>query len=213
MKYKGIIFDLDGVICFTDVYHYEAWKKLADSENIYFDEVINNRLRGISRMESLNIILERAERSYLDKEKQEMVNRKNEIYKNLLRKLSPLDLDEETKQTLDKLKTCGCRLAIGSSSKNAKYILERLGLADYFDAVSDGNNIRNSKPDPQVFIIAAEFLGLSPKECLVVEDASSGINAAIAGGFDSAGIGEAAKHYQVTYALKSISDLLDIQSS
>ena len=142
-----------------------------------------------------------------------MVNRKNEIYKNLLRKLSPLDLDEETKQTLDKLKTCGCRLAIGSSSKNAKYILERLGLADYFDAVSDGNNIRNSKPDPQVFIIAAEFLGLSPKECLVVEDASSGINAAIAGGFDSAGIGEAAKHYQVTYALKSISDLLDIQSS
>lgn len=109
--------------------------------------------------------------------------------------LSPSGLSGETKRTLDELKACGCRLAIGSSSKNAKYILGRLGLADYFDAVSDGNNIRRSKPDPQVFTMAEGFLGLSSGECLVVEDAISGIDAAIAGGFDSAGIGEAAKPY------------------
>lgn len=210
MNYSGIIFDLDGVICFTDKYHYQAWKKMADGIGVYFDEVINNRLRGVSRMASLDIILERSEKEYSQEEKEKLAYEKNEIYKELLCKMSPADLSAEVKDTLDALRKKGCRLAIGSSSKNTKLILGRIGLDGYFDAVSDGTNISRSKPDPEVFLKAAEFLGLNPSECLVVEDALAGIDAAVAGGFDSAGIGEAATHGKVTYPLESFSGLLEI---
>lgn len=210
MNYSGIIFDLDGVICFTDKYHYQAWKKTADGIGVYFDEVINNRLRGVSRMASLDIILERSEKEYSQEEKEKLAYEKNEIYKELLCKMSPADLSAEVKDTLDALRKKGCRLAIGSSSKNTKLILGRIGLDGYFDAVSDGTNITRSKPDPEVFLKAAEFLGLNPSECLVVEDALAGIDAAVAGGFDSAGIGEAATHGKVTYPLESFSGLLEI---
>lgn len=210
MNYSGIIFDLDGVICFTDKYHYQAWKKMADEIGVYFDEVINNRLRGVSRMASLDIILERSEKEYSQEEKEKLAYEKNEIYKELLCKMSPADLSAEVKDTLDALRKKGCRLAIGSSSKNTKLILGRIGLDGYFDAVSDGTNITRSKPDPEVFLKAAEFLGLNPSECLVVEDALAGIDAAVAGGFDSAGIGEAATHGKVTYPLESFSGLLEI---
>lgn len=210
MKYKGIIFDLDGVICFTDKYHYQAWKEMADGIGVYFDEVINNRLRGVSRMESLEIILERSEKVYSEQEKEELATQKNEIYKKLLLQMSPSDLSEEVKNTLDELRNRGCKLAIGSSSKNAKTILKQLGLDGYFDAVSDGTNITHSKPDPEVFLKAAEFLGLDAADCLVVEDALAGIDAAVAGGFHGAGIGEAATHEKVTYPMEHFSDLLKI---
>lgn len=210
MNYSGIIFDLDGVICFTDKYHYQAWKKMADEIGVYFDEVINNRLRGVSRMASLDIILERSKKEYSQEEKEKLAYEKNEIYKELLCKMSPADLSAEVKDTLDALRQKGCRLAIGSSSKNTKLILGRIGLDGYFDAISDGTNITHSKPDPEVFLKAAEFLGLNPSECLVVEDALAGIDAAVAGGFDSAGIGEAATHEKVTYPLESFSGLLGI---
>lgn len=210
MKYKGIIFDLDGVICFTDKYHYQAWKEMADGIGVYFDEVINNRLRGVSRMESLEIILERSEKVYRKQEKEELATQKNEIYKKLLLQMSPSDLSEEVKSTLDELRNRGCKLAIGSSSKNAKTILKQLGLDGYFDAVSDGTNITRSKPDPEVFLKAAEFLGLDAADCLVVEDALAGIDAAVAGGFHGAGIGEAATHEKVTYPIEQFSDLLKI---
>lgn len=124
--------------------------------------------------------------------------------------MSPADLSAEVKDTLDALRQKGCKLAIGSSSKNTKLILGRIGLDGYFDAISDGTNITHSKPDPEVFLKAAEFLGLNPSECLVVEDALAGIDAAVAGGFDSAGIGEAATHEKVTYPLESFSGLLGI---
>lgn len=210
MKYKGIIFDLDGVICFTDKYHYQAWKEMADGIGVYFDEVINNRLRGVSRMESLEIILERSEKVYSEQEKEELATQKNEIYKKLLLQMSPSDLSEEVKNTLDEFRNRGCKLAIGSSSKNAKTILKQLGLDGYFDAVSDGTNITHSKPDPEVFLKAAEFLGLDAADCLVVEDALAGIDAAVAGGFHGAGIGEAATHEKVTYPMEHFSDLLKI---
>lgn len=209
MIYKGIIFDLDGVICFTDKYHYQAWKKMADGIGVYFDEVINNRLRGVSRMASLDIILERSDRTYSQEEKDALAAEKNETYKTLLYQMTPGDLTKEVKDTLDELRRRGCRLAIGSSSKNTKLILGRLGLGDYFDAISDGTNITHSKPDPEVFLKAAQFLGLEPSDCLVVEDAIAGIDAAVAGGFRSAGIGEAAGHEKVTYPLKTFADLLD----
>ncbi len=210
MKYKGIIFDLDGVICFTDEYHYQAWKAIADEKGIYFDKEINNRLRGVSRMESLEIILERFDGTLTQEEKEELATKKNNVYVDLLKNMSESDLSLEVKETLLKLKEMGIRLAIGSSSKNAKFILGRLGITDYFDAISDGTNITNSKPDPEVFLKAAEFLGLEPKDCLVVEDAEAGIQAACGGHFDSAGLGEAANCSEVTYALGSFGDLLKV---
>lgn len=209
-KYKGIIFDLDGVICYTDKYHYQAWKKLADSLGIYFDEEINNRLRGVSRMESLEIILERSDKEYTSGEKQQLADRKNEEYVRLLAEMSPKDLSEEVKDTLDVLHSRRYLLAIGSSSKNAKNILKRLGLGNYFDAVSDGTNITKSKPDPEVFLKAAEYLHADPAECLVVEDAKAGIDAATAGGFDSAGLGEAAAYEKTVYAMKNFAALKEI---
>lgn len=213
MKYKAIVFDLDGVICHTDKYHYLAWKALADKLGIYFDEVINNRLRGVSRMESLAIILERYEGEPLTEEqKLQYATEKNTLYRESLKQMSPDDLSDEVQSTLDALRAKGLKLAIGSSSKNAPLILERIGLPDYFDAISDGNNITNSKPHPEVFLKAAEFLGLEPKECLVVEDAKAGIEAAIAGDMDSAAIGDAVLSQIGTYNLATFADLLNIVS-
>ena len=210
-KYKGIIFDLDGVICFTDHYHYLAWKALADSLGIAFDEKKNDRLRGVSRMESLKIVLEDYKGpAFSDAELSALAEKKNTMYRELLQTMTPNDLPDEVRGTLNELRTRGLKLAIGSSSKNTPLILERIGLADFFDAVSDGNNITRSKPDPQVFSMAAEMLKLAPAQCLVVEDAVAGLQAAAAGGFDSAGLGPAAQSGQATYAMQKFSDLLII---
>ena len=209
-KYNAVIFDLDGVICHTDKYHYQAWKAVADELGIYFDEEINNRLRGVSRMESFEIILERYEGEMSEEEKECWTTKKNDIYKELLKNMSPADLSAEVKETLDDLRANGHKLAIGSSSKNARFILGQLGLGEYFDAISDGNNISKSKPDPEVFIKAAEYIEEAPKSCLVVEDAEAGIKAAIAGEMDCAAIGDAVGCGLGTYNLATFSDLLKI---
>ena len=208
MNYKAVIFDLDGVICFTDKYHYQAWKSVADELGLPFDEKVNDRLRGISRMDSLEIILENAGVTYPQEEKEAIASKKNHLYREYLKTMTPDDLPVEVGTTLNRLKALGYKLAVGSSSRNAKTILERLGLGDFFDAVSDGTNISKSKPDPEVFLKAAELLGEDPEDCLVVEDAASGIEAASAGGFDSAGIGEAARSPKCTYPMNSVADLL-----
>lgn len=207
MRYKAVIFDLDGVICHTDKYHYLAWKQVADELGIYFDEEINNRLRGVSRMESFEIILERYEGVMSEEEKLRYTAEKNEVYKELLKNMSPEDLSAEVKETLDALRERGLKLAIGSSSKNAGFILERLGLGGYFDAVSDGNNITNSKPDPEVFVKAAQFVGEKPEDCLVVEDAKAGLEAAIAGGMECAAVGDAVLSGLATWNLNTFSKL------
>lgn len=209
---RAVIFDLDGVICSTDEYHYQAWKKIADSRGIFFDREINNRLRGVSRMESLDIILERSDREYTDAEKLAMATEKNEIYRTLLDNMSPADLSDEVRDTLNELRRRGYPMSIGSSSKNTRYILRRIGLGDFFDAVSDGTNITRSKPDPEVFLKAAEFLGEKPENCLVVEDAAAGIQAAKAGGMYAAGIGEAMKYSKTDYPITRFADLLSILS-
>lgn len=210
-KYDGVIFDLDGVICFTDHYHYLAWKALADSLGIDFDESKNDRLRGVSRMESLEIVLEGYHGAPLsDAEKTTLADRKNALYRQSLQTMSPKDLSDEVRDTLNALRAEGIKLAIGSSSKNTPLILERIGLAGFFDAVSDGNNITRSKPDPQVFTMAAEMLHLPAEKCLVVEDALAGLQAAAAGGFASAGLGPAAQSGKATYSLHSFRDLLNI---
>ncbi len=211
MKYKAVIFDLDGVICHTDHYHYLAWKQLADKIGVYFDETINNRLRGVSRMESLEIILERLDGDSLtSEEKVRMAEEKNAIYKELLKEMSEKDLSGEVKDTLDKLRAGGILLGIGSSSKNARFILGQIGLGDYFDAISDGNNITKSKPDPEVFLMAAEYLKVKPEECLVVEDAKAGIDAARAAGMDSAAIGDAFGYALSTHNLFTFSELVQV---
>ena len=204
---KAFIFDLDGVIVSTDSLHYRAWKALADEEGIYFDEKINDRLRGVSRMASLEIILERANRTYTDEEKIAMAERKNGIYRELLQVLTPADRLEGVTETLDTLRQKGYKLAIGSSSKNTPVILEKIGYKGYFDAISDGNNISHSKPDPEVFLKAAEFLGEEPKDCYVVEDAEAGIDGALAGGFTAIGVGGAAEYAKTQIRLTKFRDL------
>ena len=204
---KAVIFDLDGVICFTDKYHYQAWKTLADGEGIYFDEIINNRLRGVSRMDSLDIILERAQREYSADEKSAMAERKNGIYRELLAQMTPDDLPGEVLAALRELRGMGYKLAIGSSSKNTPMILERIGLSGFFDAVSDGNNITRSKPDPEVFLKAAEFLGLAPEECAVVEDAVAGVEAAHNAGMIAFAVGDAAGAGAGDHNMHSIAEL------
>lgn len=210
MNYQGIIFDLDGVICSTDHFHYKAWKTLADSLDIPFDEIINNRLRGISRMESLNIVLEKSPVSYTEEEKLQLAEQKNTVYRELLRQMSPADLSDTVRHTLDTLRSRGLKMAIGSSSKNTPTILNRIGLEEYFDAVVDGSCITRSKPDPEVFLLAAQCLGLTPDVCMVVEDAHAGIEAAVSGGFDCAGMGDARTDERADYHLDDFSDLLKI---
>lgn len=185
---KAVIFDLDGVIVSTDDCHYEAWKKMADEEGIYFDKEINNRLRGVSRMDSLEIILERAEKEYSDSEKEEMAERKNNYYKEFITKLTPSDILPGAMNTLEELRKNGIKVAIGSSSKNTPVILRQIGLDNYFDAVSDGNNIIKSKPDPEVFLKAADMLGIPYGECAIVEDADAGIEAGNSAGMKTVSV-------------------------
>ena len=210
MKFKGVIFDLDGVLCFTDDYHYQAWKSLADDLNIYFDREINNRLRGVSRMASLDIVLEKSNKKYSDEEKIALATKKNDIYVKLLDNITENDCSNEVRNTLLELKRRGIKIAIGSSSKNTPKILNRLGIYSYFDAISDGNNINHSKPNPEVFLKAAQFINENPQDCLIVEDAIAGIDAGIAGGFKTAAIGDATKYDKPDYKLNKLSDLLDI---
>ena len=208
MKYAGIIFDLDGVICSTDEYHYQAWKALADRLGIEFDRTINNRLRGVSRMESLEIVLEKSTAAYSAQEKAAFATEKNDLYRELLHQMSEKDLSDEVKDTLCALREMGIKLAIGSSSKNTPFILERLGLADFFDAIADGNCITHSKPHPEVFLKAADMIALDPSVCLVVEDAKAGVSAAAAGGFDCAAIGDAKDDPRAKWHLDGFADLL-----
>ncbi len=207
MTYQGVIFDLDGVICSTDHYHYLAWKALADRLGVPFDEQVNNRLRGVSRMDSLEIVLEKSERAYSAEEKCRLAEEKNQTYRALLQNMSPADVSAEVMETLKALREKGCLLAIGSSSRNAPFILERIGLADFFDAVVDGNQIEHSKPHPEVFLKAAAKLGLPPQSCLVVEDAHAGVQAAVGGGFACAAMGDARDDERAAYHLSSFAQL------
>jgi beta-phosphoglucomutase len=206
--YPGVIFDLDGVIVSTDDCHYRGWQQLADDEGIYFDRTINERLRGVSRMESLAILLERAERDYTPEERLALAERKNGYYRQLIATLTPADLLPGVDEVLTALRARGTKLAIGSSSKNAPLILARIGLPDFFDAVVDGNHIRHSKPDPEVFLLAAAQLGLSPAQCLVVEDADAGVEAALAGGLPVLAVGSAAAHPRATFRAADLAVVL-----
>lgn len=188
---KGVIFDLDGVIVSTDNYHYLAWKRMADEESIYFDRKINDRLRGVSRMQSLEILLERSNKNYTQAQKEDMAQRKNTYYQDLIKNLTPKDILKGAKEFAQKLKDFNIKIAVGSSSKNCKDIINYIGLNGFFDAVADGTMIHNSKPDPEVFLLAAKLISVEPQHCLVVEDAHSGIIAAKNAGMYALAIGAA----------------------
>lgn len=209
-KVNAIIFDLDGVLVSTDHFHYKAWKKITDQLQIPFDEEVNNLLRGVSRLESLDIILDHAGLEVSDSEKKLLAEEKNQYYVEFLQELNETNIDPDVTSTLEILKEKNCKLAIGSSSRNAKFILERTKLKQYFDAVSDGNNISNSKPHPEVFLKAASYLMESPENCLVVEDAYSGIEAGNEAGMITVGIGYAADADSAQFAIKKLSDILEV---
>lgn len=210
MAVKAIIFDLDGVLVSTDDLHYQGWKKLADREGIYFDRKINDRLRGVSRLDSLKIILERGERAYSDEEMAEMCTYKNDYYVNLLDSLDESSPLPGVVEGLGRLKEAGYKLAVGSSSKNAGKILARTGLEKWFDAVADGNDITHSKPDPEVFLVAARKLGLEAAVCAVIEDAEAGIQAAHAAGMESFAIGDAQNCLYADHKIGGVGELPEL---
>lgn len=208
MKIEGIIFDLDGVLVYTDRYHYQAWKTIADQLGIAFDERLNDRLRGVSRMDSLEIILEGYRGTPLSAaQKQALAAQKNSLYCTLLQQMTPEAAGDDVRSTLQLLRKRGYLLAVGSSSKNARFILQRADLERYFDAVADGNCITHSKPHPEVFLKAAALLQLPAAACAVVEDAAAGIDAACAAGMPGIGIGNAAQYEKSACAIHEIAEL------
>ncbi len=206
---KAIIFDLDGVIVSTDNLHYLAWKQMADDENIYFDERINNRLRGVSRRESLEIILEKADKTYTEEEKKALTDKKNGTYVQLLQSLTPKDILPHVVEVLDILKKRNLPIAIGSSSKNAKIILKQIGLTARFNAIADGNDITRSKPHPDVFLVAASKLNIEPEYCAVVEDAVAGIQAAKNANMFGIGIGAATTSALCDAKVKDVIEIVE----
>lgn len=175
---KGAIFDLDGVIVDTAKYHYLAWKELAAELGFEFKESDNERLKGVSRMRSLEILLEVGGIDATEEEKQVMAEKKNNRYVEMLQGLDSSELLEGAEAYLRQLKSDGVRISLGSASKNAPLILDKLGIRDLFDAVVDGNSVSKAKPDPEVFLKGAEMLGLDPADCVVFEDSQAGIEAA-----------------------------------
>lgn len=187
---KGIVFDLDGVLVSTDELHYQAWKRLADEMGITgFNRDDNRRQRGVSRMASLDIVLEKASRVYTEEEKIFLAERKNDYYLELLKDMDSSAVLNQVCAVLSELKAKNLLLAVGSASKNAPLILEKTGLLPYLNQVSCGLDTTKSKPDPEVFLVAARKLNLKPEECLVVEDSVAGIEAAYAGGMRTLGVG------------------------
>lgn len=190
MKKYGFLFDLDGVLVDTAKYHYLAWKRLADELNIPFDEKDNERLKGVSRMASLEIILELDRREMSPAEKEACCTRKNQWYVEYISRLKKEELLPGVEDFLRSAREAGVGIALGSASKNSPLILERLGITPLFDAIVDGTRVHRAKPDPEVFLTGASDLKLSPEHCVVFEDAAAGIEAAHRGGMHAVGIGD-----------------------
>ncbi len=186
---KACIFDLDGVIVDTAVYHYKAWKRLANELGFDFTEEDNEKLKGVSRVRSLEIILELGGVQKTEAEKEELATRKNTWYVDMINKMTPDEVLPGAKEFLQTCIDAGIKTALGSASKNSMTILEKTGITHFFNAVIDGNKVSKPKPDPEVFLKGAEELGVQPADCVVFEDAIAGVEAAIAGGMKVVGIG------------------------
>ena len=188
-KIKACVFDLDGVIVDTAVYHYKAWKRLANELGFDFTEHDNEKLKGVSRVRSLELILQWGGVTTTEAEKEQLASRKNDWYVEMINKMTPAEILPGAQQFLEACRAAGIKTALGSASKNSMTILNKIGLAGLFDAIVDGNHVSTPKPDPEVFLKGAEALNVAPADCVVFEDAIAGIEAAINGGMKVVGIG------------------------
>ena len=191
MSYKACLFDLDGVLVDTAIYHFQAWKMLGENFNYQLSEEQNEQLKGVSRVESLNRILNWASYTATEEQKEIWLKEKNDTYLQLIMNMNPSEILPGVVDFLGQIKADGYKIALGSASKNAEIILEKTGLMPWFDLIIDGNKVSKSKPDPEVFLKGAEGLGFTSAECIVFEDAQAGVEAAINGGMKVIGIGEA----------------------
>jgi len=189
-KKLGVIFDLDGVIVDTAKYHFIAWQQLAQSQGWTFTAADNEQLKGVSRVRSLELILSWNKASISPELFERLLKEKNERYLSLIRDMDESEQLQDVLRVIEQFKAMGCKIALGSASKNARPILNKVALTPYFDAVVDGTNVSKAKPDPEVFLQGAEALGISPEACVVFEDAAAGIEAAHAAGMMAIGIGQ-----------------------
>jgi len=190
LNIKACLFDLDGVIVDTAKYHYIAWKEIADELGFCFSEQDNERLKGVSRMDSLDILLEVGKINIDPIQKRELAEKKNNVYVDYIRQMTPEEILPGVIPFLNELRNKGVLIALGSASKNAMSILDKINLVQKFDIVIDGNKVSKAKPDPEVFLKGASELGIAPSECLVFEDAQAGIDAARNGGMHIIGVGQ-----------------------
>jgi beta-phosphoglucomutase len=203
-RFKAVIFDLDGVITDTAHYHYLAWKRLADSVGAPFDEDFNEQLKGVDRMGSLDLILARAPRAYAPEEKLALADAKNRHYQELIATMTPGDLLPGALRALEEVRNAGLKIGLASVSKNAFTVLDRLGIRNRFDDVVDAATIRNSKPHPEIFLTAAEHLGVAPADCLGVEDAAAGVASIKDAGMVAVGVGDPAVLYRADRVIPSM---------
>jgi len=201
---KACIFDLDGVIVDTAKYHYIAWKHLANQLGFDFTTDDNEQLKGVSRMASLDILLGLGNINISDEEKQKLAAQKNELYLEYILKMGPEELLPGAQLFLEDLRTANIKIALGSASKNAMTILNKLRLTPYFDAIIDGTHVSKAKPDPEVFLKGAEALQVKPFECVVFEDAEAGVEAALAGGMKCVGIGSASNLHKAHLVIEGL---------
>lgn len=206
-KDKTFIFDLDGVIVDTAKYHFLAWKKLADELGIDFTHEHNEQLKGVSRVRSLEIILELGEKEVSKADFETLLTRKNEDYLSYIEKMDKSEILVGVLDTLNFVRANGWKIVLGSASKNARPILEKTGLLSYFDAVVDGNDVSKAKPDPEVFVIGAEKVNTKPENCIVFEDSVAGIQAANRAGMTSIGIGNKEILYQAKYVFRDFTEI------
>jgi beta-phosphoglucomutase len=211
---KACVFDLDGVIVDTAHYHFLAWKRLADEVHIPFTERDNERLKGVSRLRSMDILLEIGGMTMSDQEKERQANRKNTWFVDFIERMIPEEIFHGVKKLIEDMKAAGIKVALASSSKNAGTVIKLLQIPDLFEVVVDGNMITHSKPDPEIFLRAAALLKIEPTYCLVFEDAEAGVNAALAAGMKCIGVGEATQLKHATQVIARTGDfiLADLQS-
>ncbi len=186
---SACIFDLDGVIVDTAVYHYKAWKRLANELGFDFSEEDNEKLKGVSRMRSLQLILQWGGVQKTEAEQEDLAAMKNEWYVEMINKMTPAEILPGAKEFLETCRNAGLKTALGSASKNSSTILKKVDLEHCFDDIIDGNHVNKPKPDPEVFLKGAEALGIQPGHCVVFEDAIAGVEAAHNGGMKAVGVG------------------------
>ena len=207
MTTKACLFDLDGVIVDTAVYHFQAWRRLANELGFDFTEHQNEQLKGISRMESLDLILKWGNVTLSEEEKIEWATRKNAWYLELVQQMTPHEVLKGVPEFLKSLRANSIKIALGSASKNSRLILEKIKMIEFFDVIIDGNNLTKGKPDPQVFLLGAEAIGCKPADCVVFEDALAGVQAGKAGGMKVIGVGDAEILHEADFVIKGFEEM------